>query len=233
MGQYDLKIKDWPEDERPRERLIKYGAEALSEAELLAIILRTGSGKSTAVDLSRRLLILHGGLRGIDKESIEILCQEKGIGQAKAAQVKAALEIAKRLVQQQAKVNQRINSSEDVYQLVRLRMRDLPREEFHVLFLTIRNDIILEETLFKGSLTESVVSPREIILTATRLGAAAVILLHNHPSGDPQPSNEDKNITKKIVFACKYIDLTVVDHIIIGKDSYFSFADQGVLPRTD
>ncbi len=230
MGNYRSKIPDWPEDERPRERLMKHGADALSEAELLAIILRTGDGRETAMDLARQLISQFDGLRGLDGQPAEALCQIKGIGMAKAAQVKAALELAKRLAQQKWRVHDRIQCSEDAYKLLHLRMRDLGREEFRVLYLTIRNDLISEKILFQGSLSESVVSPREIILTGIQQSAASIILMHNHPSGDPTPSPEDKNVTEKIVAACRYVDLNVLDHIIIGRDNYFSFSDQGLLP---
>ncbi|MBN2413906.1 DNA repair protein RadC [candidate division KSB1 bacterium] len=229
MGKYNTKIPDWPEDERPRERMLNHGPEALSEAELLGILLRTGNGKNTSVDLARLLLKKFEGLRGLDQKPVNVLCEEKGIGLAKACQIKAALEIAKRLVQQQSRVRERISSSEDVYKLVHLRMRDLGREEFRVVFLSRRNEIIADKVLFEGSLVESVASPREIILNAVQLAAANVILLHNHPSGNPYPSNEDKNITQKIVKACKFVEIAVLDHIIIGKDSYFSFADKGLI----
>lgn len=229
MPQYVKKIKDWPENERPRERLMNYGAEALSDSELLGIILRTGNEKNSAMDLARFLLSQYGGLRGLDKEPTSNLCKIKGIGIAKATQIKSALELAKRLAQQKSTIKEKIHSSEDVYHFIRLRMRDLGREEFRVLFLTTRNEIIAEKLLFEGSLAESIVSPREIILMSLQLSAANIILIHNHPSGNPQPSLEDKKITEKICKACLYADILVLDHIIIGKDSYYSFADEGLL----
>lgn len=223
-------IKSWPEHDRPRERLLKYGPDTLSEAELLAIILRTGNGKATAMDLARQLLKTFDGLRGLDTQPAEALCKVNGIGIAKAAQLKSAFELSKRLVQQQWGSNsQRIHSSEDVYQCVHLRMRDLNREEFRVLFLTSRNELIAEKILFEGSLSESVVSPREVILKSVQLSAARIILLHNHPSGHPDPSDADKRVTHKLVTACKYAEIEVLDHIIIGRDSFFSFADHGLL----
>lgn len=216
-------------DERPRERLFKYGPETLSEAELLAILLRTGNSGDTAVDMARALLQKFSGLRGLDQQPAQSLSQVKGIGQAKAAQIKAAFELAKRIVQETHAVRDRVRSSDDVYRRVRLQMRDLGREEFWILFLTGRNEIISQKKLFEGSLAESVVSPREIILTAIQQAAASVIMIHNHPSGDPEPSQEDRNITQKIVRACQYCDVSVLDHLIIGRDSYFSFADHGLL----
>ncbi len=229
METYRTKIPDWPQDERPRERMLHNGPEALSEAELLAIILRTGNGKVTSVDMARSLLKEFGGIRGLDAVSIQQLQTVKGIGLAKACQIKSALELSKRLVKQKWRVNEHISCSDDVYQLVHLRMRDLGREVFKVLYLSARNQVLKEKTLFEGSLCESVVSPREIILEAVQAAAANIILLHNHPSGNPSPSHEDRNVTDKICAACKYFDVNVLDHIIIGKDSYYSFADQGLL----
>lgn len=229
MNQYTTKIPDWPEDERPRERLINFGADSLSDTELLGIILRTGNAKTTAIDLARHLITEFGGLRGIDKSSIQELCRIDGIGPAKAAQIKAALEIAKRFGRETSRVNDRLSSSDDVYQVARLRMRDLPREEFRVIFLTGRNNVLAEKTIFEGSLTESIVSAREIIREGVIYGAAAVIFLHNHPSGDPSPSVEDKRVTQKLETACEAADIKVLDHLIIGKDDYYSFADHGLL----
>ncbi|HPG38252.1 MAG TPA: DNA repair protein RadC [bacterium] len=229
MGIYNTKIPDWPQDERPRERMLNHGPEALSEAELLAILLRTGSGKKTSVDLARNLLKSHEGLRGLDQQPISVLCEEKGIGLAKACQIKAALEIAKRLVQQKVRVKEQLSSSEDAYHYVHLRMRDLTHEEFRVVFLTNHNDVIAERMLFSGSVTESVVSARNIVQLAIELSAVKVILLHNHPSGNPNPSAEDKMVTQKIIKACSFFDVIVLDHIVIGNDSYYSFADHGLI----
>lgn len=229
MGEYGNRIKDWPEHERPRERLVKYGADALSDAELLGIILRVGNQQESAMDLGRHLLAEFGGLRGIDQKQASELCSIKGVGLAKATQIKAALELAKRLVEQKWSSKPLLNYSDEVYQYMHLRMRDLTREEFKVLFLTARNELIDEKTLFEGSLMESVVSPREIIRTAVQLAAANVILMHNHPSGNPAPSQEDKRVTEKIANACYYAEVQVLDHMIFGKDTYFSFADQGLI----
>ncbi|MBN1996006.1 DNA repair protein RadC [candidate division KSB1 bacterium] len=229
MKRYTTKIKDWPEEERPRERLKKYGAASLSDAELLAIILRTGSGELTAVELARQVLKKFNGLRGLDSGHFNVLCDIKGIGLAKAAQIKASLEISKRIAGQKWQDRPRIENADDVYQLMKQRLRDLGREEFCVMFLTLRMDVICDKSLFLGSLAESVVDAREIILEALHQSAANIILLHNHPSGDPNPSVEDRQVTQKIVEACKYFDIHVLDHIIIGKDKYYSFADEGLI----
>lgn len=229
MAPYFYTIKDWPENERPRERLLQYGPESLSEAQLLAILLRTGSRRQTAFSLAMELLDKYKNVRGLDEVPLETLCEVKGVGLAKACQIKAALELGKRLMQHKYHLEDRVHCSEDVYQYLRLRLRDLAREEFSVLFLTAKNDIITMKTIYKGTLTESLVSPRDIIISALQYATAAIILVHNHPSGDASPSDEDKKITQKIIQACNYFDIKVLDHIIIGRDSYFSFADQGLL----
>ena len=229
MTQYASKIPDWPEEERPRERLIKFGAESLSDTELLAIILRIGGKESTAIDLARHLLKNFGGFRGLDVKSVAELCRLKGIGPAKAAQIKAALEVGKRLFREPSKLKDKVESSADVYRVVNPHLRDLHREVFKVIFLTGRNSIIAEKIIFEGSLSESLVSPREIIKEAVAESAAAVVLVHNHPSGDPTPSEEDKRVTGQIKHACELVGINVLDHLIIGKEDYFSFADKGLM----
>ncbi|HEX9973543.1 MAG TPA: DNA repair protein RadC, partial [bacterium] len=195
MKKYIVKIKDWPEHERPRERLIKYGADKLQDAELLAIILRVGGVEDTAIDLARIILNKFGSFRGLDAKSVGELCEINGVGPAKAAQIKAALEMGKRMTSEQIKIKERIDSGKDVYKLVGTYMRDLHREEFKIILLTSRNNLILERTLFEGSLTESIVNAREIVKEALNNSAAGIVFVHNHPSGDPTPSLEDKNIT--------------------------------------
>jgi len=229
MKKYIIKIKDWPEHERPRERLIKYGADKLQDAELLAIILRIGGVEDTAIDLARILLNKFGSFRGLDSKSISEICEINGIGPAKAAQIKAALEIGKRMASEQVKIKERIDSYEDVYKLVGTYMRDLNREEFKIVLLTSRNNLILERTLFEGSLTESMVNAREIVKEALNNSAAGIVFVHNHPSGDPSPSTEDKNITQRLVSACKLVGIKPFDHLIIGKDQYYSFAENGLI----
>jgi len=229
MKKYILKIKDWPEHERPRERLIKYGADKLQDAELLAIILRTGGVEDTAIDLARILLNKFGNFRGLDAKSVSELCEINGVGPAKAAQIKAALEIGKRMAAEQVKIKEKINTCGDVYNLVGPYMRDLNREEFKIILLTSRNNLILERTVFEGSLTESIVNAREIVKEALNNAAAGIVFVHNHPSGDPSPSTEDKNLTRRLVNACKLVGIRPYDHIIIGKDRYYSFAEDGLI----
>jgi len=229
MGRYISKISDWPQEERPRERLVAFGPELLTDAEILAIILGSGSSNTTALDLARHLLQISHGFRGLDSKSTAELCQINGIGPAKAAQVKAAIELGKRLFKESSRVQDKIRSSQDVYEVVKAHMRDLSREVFKVLLLTSRNGLLGEKLLFEGSLTESIVSPREVIYLALSEQAASVVFVHNHPSGDPSPSDEDRKITKQLKKACEAVSVSVLDHVIVGKDSYFSFADQGLL----
>lgn len=229
MKKYILKIKDWPEHERPRERLIKYGADKLQDAELLAIILRVGGVEDTAIDLARFLLNKFGSFRGLDAKSVSELCEVNGIGPAKAAQIKAALEMGKRMASEKMKIRERIDSYKDVYNLVNPYMRDLHREEFKIILLTSRNNLILERTIFEGSLTESIVNVREIVKEALNHAAASIVFVHNHPSGDPNPSLEDKNITARLVNACKLVGINPLDHVIIGNDNYYSFSEHGLI----
>jgi len=226
---YKTRIADWPEDDRPREKLIKSGGDALSDAELLAIILRVGTRQFSALDLARHILKTAGGFRGIDRMDAIDMTAIDGIGLAKAAQIKAAITIGKRLARQQNPQRDQINSSDDAHDIVSLKYRDLKREVFGALFLTARNKLIQEKVLFHGSLTESMVSLREVVREIIQVGAANVIFFHNHPSGEPGPSAADRDITHKLVHACETIEVTVLDHIIIGANSYYSFADNNCL----
>ena len=229
MARYTPKIPEWPEDERPRERLVKFGAEKLSDAEVLAILLRVGSQDRTAIDLARYLLSEFGGFRGLDEKSISEICQVNGIGHAKAAQIKAAIELGKRLFLEEVKTKEKVESSDDVYRIVHPHLRNLGKEVFKILMLTTRNTIIEEKTIFEGSLTESVVSPREVIKEAVNHAAASVVFVHNHPSGNPEPSEEDKRVTRTLKSACEVVGINVLDHIIIGHKGYYSFADSGLI----
>jgi DNA repair protein RadC len=226
MNNYWRKIPEWPEDERPREKLLRFGSENISDAELLAILLRIGNREQSAIDLARQLIREAGGLDGIDGRGASELCQIKGIGPAKAAQLKAAFEIGKRLLSTAGRKRKKIICSQDVYRILSPHLRRRKREAFKVIFLTRRNTIIGEETLFEGSLTESLINPREIVKSALAHSAAGVIFVHNHPSGDPSPSPEDQTITDQLTRACKLVNIRVVDHIIIGDRDYYSFADE-------
>lgn len=227
--EFKSNIRDWPEDQRPRERLIELGSESLSDAELLGIILRVGNSQTTAIGLAQKLLKECGGFRGLDSRSVAELCSIPGIGPAKAAQIKAALAIGKKLMAESDTVREVIESSEDAFKRLALRLRDMTREVFVVIFLTSRNKVIKERTLFEGTLTESLVSPREVIKEALNEAAASVVFVHNHPSRDPSPSSEDRVVTQKLKEACRAVGIHVYDHIIIGGERYFSFADEGIL----
>ncbi|MFQ5652106.1 MAG: DNA repair protein RadC [bacterium] len=229
MARYTPKIPDWPEDERPRERLVKFGVQSLSDAEILAILLRVGSQETTAIDLARKIINDFGGFRGLDSRSVAELCEINGIGPAKAAQIKAAIELGKRLFLEETKLRDRVESSDDVYQIVKPHLRDLDREVFRVLMLTSRHTIIADKVLFEGSLTESLISPRELIKEALNQGAASLVMVHNHPSGNPSPSDQDKLVTKRLKIACEAVGIGVLDHVIVGQRGYFSFADSGLL----
>jgi DNA repair protein RadC len=227
--EYKLRITDLPKDQRPRERLIQYGAEILSDAELLAIILRTGDGKRSALDLAHHLLNRGHGFRGLDAISINELCEIRGVGPAKAAQIKAALEIGRKLVEEKRPERKHIQTSRDVFDYLHERLRNHSREVFIMLLLTVHNKLIKEQKLFEGTLNESLVTPREVLKEAINGKAASVIFAHNHPSGEPAPSQDDRQLTKQLVAACKAAGICVLDHVIIGDGKFFSFADEGLL----
>lgn len=227
--EYKLQINKWPESERPRERLLEHGPEHLSDAELLAILLRIGERGKSAYDLAKELLIACEGLHGLDAKSMHELCAMRGIGMAKAAQIKAALELAKRLQQEQSRRREYFRTSREIYEHMQLRLRNQPREQFFVLLLTGRNKLLKEKKLFEGSLHASQVDAREVVKLAINEQAGSVVFVHNHPSGEPTPSAEDIGITKKLQQACGAVEILVVDHVIVGADRYFSFADEGML----
>lgn len=224
-------IKHWPEGERPRERLIRSGAEGLSDAELLALIIRTGdsSSKVSAIDLGRELLREFGDLRGIARASVAEICRVKGTGPAKAASIKAALELAGRCVERDLVTEGRYTSSHQVYEHYRYRFRDQKKEHVMALLLDGKNRVIREVQVSEGSLNQSIVHPREVFNPAVRDSAAAIILVHNHPSGDPAPSREDMELTRRLKDAGELMGIRLLDHVIIGDGSYVSLADRGQL----
>ncbi len=220
-------IHQWPEHERPRERLLQSGADRLTDAELLAILLRVGRQRSSAVDVARDLLQQLGGLHGLANRGLQELCQVSGIGPAKAAQVMAGLELGKRALAVPLSTGTRIGSSQDLFHHFYPLLRDLRHEVFKVILLDAKHAIIRESTVSEGSLTMSIVHPREVFNFAVRESAAAVIFLHNHPSGDPQPSAEDRELTTRLVAAGNLLGIRVLDHLVIGDRAYVSFADRG------
>jgi DNA repair protein RadC len=228
-------IKEWIKEERPREMLIKYGPEAISLSKLLAIILRTGKEGTNAEELSKRLLNHFKTLREIDSAPISEICKMDGIGHAKAVQIKAALELGKRLYKEEAENKKRIGGADDVIGYVAEYygpyLRDAKKEFFHVILLDIKNKPLHNIEISKGSLNAAIVDPKEVIKEATLRSASSIILVHNHPSGETEPSSEDVEITSRIIQACDLVGIKVLDHIIIGKnkDDYFSFAKAGLI----
>ncbi len=230
MAQYRT-IKDWPEEDRPREKLLDKGTEALTNAELLAIILRTGNASTgeSALDHARLLLRQFGGLKGIDGAPIRELRAVKGIGPAKTAQLKAGLEIGRRMGQQKWEAGRSLRSSEEVFRHFRERLEREKREIFYVVLLTNKNRKIRDVKISEGSLTASLAHPREVYNPVIRESAAAVIFVHNHPSGDPAPSPEDIEITHRLKEVGEVMGIRVLDHVIIGHDRFFSFSDRKML----
>ena len=220
-----LTIKELPPEERPHERLQKSGPGALSDSELLAIILRMGTGNISATELARKLVTHYGGLKGIVSASFEELCEIKGIGTAKAAQIKAAFEIGRRFSQTIDTEKDRIRCSEDVKNLFWHKMRTYDREHFMIVLLDTKNRIIKTETVTIGILDSSIIHPREVFKSAIKSSAASVILVHNHPSGDPAPSRNDTSATIKLREAGELVGISVLDHVIIGEKGYYSFKD--------
>ena len=231
---YHQPIKDWPEDERPRERLLKDGEEHLTDAQLLAIILRTGdpASRASAVDLARRLLEeFKSDLSALTAASVAELCAVPGIGPAKACEIKAAFELGRRRMEKADGPLRRkqFRCSEDVASIYMPRFADKKREQFQVVMLDRKNRLMGEESVSKGSLDGSMAHPREVFNMAIRESAAAIICVHNHPSGDPQPSPEDRALTRRLLDAGETIGIPVLDHIIVGRNCYVSFKDEGWL----
>jgi DNA repair protein RadC len=220
-------IKDIPADMRPREKLLRYGPGILSQQELLAIIIRTGSRDANAIQLAESILYQFEDLRGLYSASVEELCAAaSGVGQAKAAQVKAALELGRRLSQQDSQVV-RIKSPQDAAAWVMEDLRYLQHEQFRILLLNTKNIIIAWEEVSRGSLNSSIVHPREVFARAIKRSAAAVILVHNHPSGDPTPSQEDINLTRRLVEVGHLVGIEVLDHLVIGDGVFASLKEKG------
>lgn len=220
-------IKDIPADMRPREKLLRYGPGILSDQELLAIIIRSGTRDANAIQLAESVLYQFKDLRGINNAGMEELCSSaSGMGQAKSAQIKAALELGKRLSQQDSAVV-RIKSPQDVAAWVMEELRYLQHEQFKVLLLNTKNVIIACEEVSRGSLNASIVHPREVFSRAIKRSAAAIILVHNHPSGDPTPSQEDLNVTRRLVEVGRLVGIDVLDHLIIGDGVFCSLKEKG------
>ncbi|WP_406659595.1 DNA repair protein RadC [Methanolobus sp. ZRKC3] len=228
MSEYKISIHDMPEDERPRERLLKYGSDALSNAELLAIILRTGSRKENVVNMCARILSEYN-IKQLSQANVVKLTRIHGIGTAKAAQIAAVFELARKREGFTDEPKRRIRSPADVYSLLYPKMREQKREKLVALLLDTKNQVIREETISIGSLNANIVHPREVFKAALIESSASVILSHNHPSGDPTPSREDISVTEKLVEGGKMLGIDVLDHVIIGDGRYVSLKDEGLV----
>ena len=224
-----MPISDWPEQERPREKLLSKGAASLSDAELLAIFLRTGRQGKTAIDLSRDLLTEFDGLRGMVEADSGKFCLTRGLGLAKYSQIQAAIELGKRYLQENLVGKDVLTSPNDTKDFLVAQLRAYQHEVFACLFLDNRHQIISFDEMFKGTIDGASVYPREVVKHALARNAAAVIFAHNHPSGVAEPSLADKNITQRLQEALKLVDIRVLDHFIIGDNTAVSFAELGLL----
>ncbi len=230
---YKISIKNWPEEERPREKLIKLGAESLSNSELLAIVLRTGIGSNSknisALDLAKNVTSKFKNLRDLLNVSLPELLEINGIGRAKAAQIFASLELGKRAVSEQNGNNKSFRCSSEVANYYIPLMKDLKKEQFKTILLDVKNKLIKEVLISQGSLTASIVHPREVIKPAIKESASSIIFLHNHPSGDPEPSLDDIEVTRRLCKSCSIVGINVLDHIIVAEGGYFSFKQKNMI----
>ena len=222
------RIRDLQEAERPRERLIALGPQVLSSAELIAILLRVGVPGENAVQVGQRLLQQFGGLPGLHRAPFEELVLQHGIGEAKAAQIKAAIELGRRLREEKPEEKPTINSPADAADLVRYEMSALEQEHLRVLLLDTRNHVLDIVEVYRGSVNSSQVRVAEVFKPAVRRGAPALIVVHNHPSGDPTPSPDDVAVTRAFVQAGKLLDIEILDHLVIGQGRYVSLKERGL-----
>jgi DNA repair protein RadC len=224
-----LSIKEWPPGDRPRERLLRLGAGALSTVELLTLLIGSGNRAYPADEIARRLIVAFPGLRQLAGRGANDLLRLEGIGAATAARLAAALEIGRRFQQERRERQPALSSPRAVWRHLALELRDRERERFLALCLNTRNELIREVVISVGSLNASIVHPREVFKPALACSAAGLVIAHNHPSGDPAPSREDREVTRAISEAGRILDVSLHDHVIIGADSYFSFKDSGLL----
>ncbi len=228
METTNFPIRNWSEDDKPREKLMLKGKDALSDAELMAILIGSGNRNESAVALSQRILASAGNLNSLGKMSISQLMQFKGIGEAKVITIIAALELGKRQRAEDTLKLKKITSSKAVFEIMQPIIGELPHEEFWVLFLNNSNKVISKSQLSKGGITGTVVDIRLVFKLALENGATSLILCHNHPSGNLNPSDADKQITNKIKIGGEIIDVKILDHIIITETKYYSFVDEGI-----
>ena len=224
-----MSIKQWPKNEQPREKLITRGSSALSNAELIAILLGVGSKGNSAIDIARSLLVTHGGLRSIFNSSIKTLCQQQGIGRSKAIVLHAALELGLRLLAERMVKEDSLTSPRQCEDYLLAWLKDKPYECFVCIFLDNKNQILLCEELFRGTIDQVSVYPREVARISLEKQASAIIVAHNHPSGVPEPSQADISITLRLQAALELLDIRLLDHLIIGDCTAISLAERGYL----
>ena len=224
-----MAISDWPQEQRPRERLIKHGPQALSDAELLAVFLRVGVAGKSAVDLARDMVGHFGSLNGLFSATLTDFSVINGLGPAKFAQLQAVLELARRALGEELQTGIALNSPQAVKQYLQLLLGGKPHESFAVLFLDVKNRLIACEELFRGTLTHANVYPREVVKAALTHNAAAIILAHNHPSGTSEPSPADHTLTQALKQALALVDVRVLDHFVVAGRHIHSFAEHGQL----
>lgn len=224
-----MAISDWPESERPREKLLRQGAEQLSDAELLAIFLRTGVPGKTAIDLARDLLYRFGGLRSLLQADRQTFCSGRGLGTAKYVQLQASLEISRRHLRESLEKGDALTSPEATRRFLSAHLRDRQREVFACLFLDNRHRVLTYEELFFGTIDGASVHPREVVKRSLALNAAAVILAHNHPSGVAEPSRSDEQITRRLKEALALVDIRLLDHMVVGDGDIASLAERGII----
>lgn len=224
-----MMIKEIPAFDRPRERFMKHPIDMIQTSELLAIILRTGSKQESVLALAKKVLYHYDDLKDLSNTSVKELMKIKGIGPSKAIELLAAIELGKRVVSSSFLASERLESPEEIYQYLKNELEMKTQEHFIALFLNTKGGLIKKETLFIGSLNSSLVHPRELFKHAVLNSAASIIICHNHPSGDPSPSKADIDITKILHKNSIMMDIILLDHIIIGKDRYFSFREKGMI----
>ena len=222
-------IKEIPVEERPRERFLKYPSNVISTHELIAIILRTGSRQESVIELSKRILYKYDNLKALSNAPIKDLMKIRGIGSSKAIELLAAFELGKRVLKESFHSQVKLHSPESIYLYLKDDLEMKTQEHFIALYLNTKGELLKKETLFIGSLNSSLVHPRELFKHAVLNSAANIIVAHNHPSGDPTPSNQDIKITKMLHKNGTMMDIELLDHIIVGKDRYYSFKEKGII----
>ncbi len=226
-----LSIKTWAEDDRPREKLLLKGRQSLSDAELIAILIGSGNKTESAVDVSKRILSsIDNKLEKLSLLSVTDLKKFNGMGDAKAISIIAAMELAKRKNSSASDTNSmKITSSADAYRIIRSELDELPHEEFYILLLNRSNVVIKKEQISRGGMHATIVDPKIVFKVAVNTGASGIILAHNHPSGAVKPSEQDVRLTKKLKEGANFLDIALLDHIIVGANIYYSFADEGLI----